>query len=492
MTAQNNTQKHICHECIGDEVLAEEVMEEGILSLCSYCEKTNKILPIREVASRIHEVLQEHFVLSPNEPSGLDYVLMREGIGAPWLRDGEYVADVIANVAGLNEHMASDVRESLSMLHRHEAISEGEEDPYDSEAQYEEREPSDQGFRFTWEVFRKEIQTHSRFFSSDAEEALDGIFGDIDALRTHRGNPVFREIGPNSSSHFVWRARTAQAVDEVKDILKSPASQLGPPPSKMARAGRMNAEGISVFYGAMEMETCVSEIRAPVGSRVVVGKFELLRTVRLLDLSAMARVSVNVSYFDSHYAINKGRAAFLRHLVREISRPIVPQDEVKEYLSTQVVAEYLANKAAPRLDGIIFPSSQTGGNGQNVVLFNHACRVEQHDLPEGTEVRVYMPTDEADDEYSAHYLIEIMETVPSETQQQRPISKTNVRRLGPIWLFEEDEPEENGHYGQPTLRLDLESLEVLDVKSVTYGSERRAVNRHRYAKSVQDVTPPPF
>ena len=251
----------------------------------------------------------------------------------------------------------------------------------------------------------------------------------------------------------------------------------------------MNAEGISVFYGAMEMETCVSEIRAPVGSRVVVGKFELLHTVRLLDLSAMAEVSVNISYFDSHYAINKGRAAFLRHLVREISRPVMPQDESKEYLSTQVVAEYLANKVEPRLDGIIFPSSQTGGNGQNVVLFNHACRVERNELPEGAEVQVYVPAANPDDEDAEYYGFDVIETVPSESQQQEPISKTKVRRLGPIWLFEEDGPEEDEHSGKPTLRLDLESLEVLDIKSVTYDSGRSAVGRHRYTKSDQKVSP---
>ena len=35
----------------------------------------------------------------------------------------------------------------------------------------------------------------------------------------------------------------------------------------------MNAAGISVFYGAMEEETCIAEARAPVGSYVVIGRF---------------------------------------------------------------------------------------------------------------------------------------------------------------------------------------------------------------------------
>ena len=54
----------------------------------------------------------------------------------------------------------------------------------------------------------------------------------------------------------------------------------------------MNAQGIPVFYGAMEESTCVSEVRPPVGSYVVLAKFELLRPMRLLDLLTLKDVYV--------------------------------------------------------------------------------------------------------------------------------------------------------------------------------------------------------
>ena len=41
----------------------------------------------------------------------------------------------------------------------------------------------------------------------------------------------------------------------------------------------MNAPGIRAFYGAMEESTCLAEIRAPVGSHVVVGRFQFTRPV---------------------------------------------------------------------------------------------------------------------------------------------------------------------------------------------------------------------
>ena len=128
----------------------------------------------------------------------------------------------------------------------------------------------------------------------------------------------------------------------------------------------MNAEGIPVFYGALDEPTCVAEIRPPVGSYVVLGKFELLARVRILDLTALSTAASELSYFDSNYTEVRSREKFLREWVKEISRPVIPQEEAREYLASQVVADYLANRVEPRLDGMIFNSSQTGGTGRNL------------------------------------------------------------------------------------------------------------------------------
>ena len=120
----------------------------------------------------------------------------------------------------------------------------------------------------------------------------------MDTLRTSGGQPVVREINPTDKERFFWRARKAQSIDELKAILKSPTSEMGPPPSRCATGGRMNAQGIPVFYGAFDPDTCVAEVRAPVGSHVVVARFELLRPVRLLDFDALSEVYVPGSHFD--------------------------------------------------------------------------------------------------------------------------------------------------------------------------------------------------
>jgi len=62
----------------------------------------------------------------------------------------------------------------------------------------------------------------------------------------------------------------------------------------------------------------------------------------------------------------------------------MPTDEAFDYLITQAIADYLATEV--NLDGIIYPSAQAGGKGQNVVLFHNAARVKRMELPPGTEI----------------------------------------------------------------------------------------------------------
>jgi hypothetical protein len=61
----------------------------------------------------------------------------------------------------------------------------------------------------------------------------------------------------------------------------------------------MNAQGISVFYGATDASVAIAEVRAPVGGRVAVAKFRITRPLRFLDLTALKDVHVMGSIFDA-------------------------------------------------------------------------------------------------------------------------------------------------------------------------------------------------
>ena len=169
--------------------------------------------------------------------------------------------------------------------------------------------------------------------------------------------------------------------------MKRPDLELSAPPAWAAAAGRMNARGISAFYGATAPEIALAEVRPPVGSRVALAKFNIIRPLRVLDLAALGEVMERGSIFDPDYAYRLGRMMFLRTLSNRMARPVMPDDQEMEYLPTQAIADYLSTEGQVPLDGILFPSVQVGGNGSNVVLFHKASRSEVLDIPKGTEIR---------------------------------------------------------------------------------------------------------
>lgn len=89
----------------------------------------------------------------------------------------------------------------------------------------------------------------------------------------------------------------------------------------------MNALGVSAFYGALDVATCRAEVRPPVGSHAVFAEFEILRSLRILDMDALARIAVHGSIFDPDYSTRLARAAFLRNFGNEIAQPVMPRDE---------------------------------------------------------------------------------------------------------------------------------------------------------------------
>ena len=483
MEAQDDDQvRRVCYECIGDQFLAAEVKGQATSGRCFHCGALQETIALRDLAHRVHEALHEHFRLTleyPDEP--YEYLMDREGL---WERRGDPVELVIGQLAWIEPEIATPIVELLSSQYSYRAVKEGEEDPYGAEAMYEAKSPDASSFRYTWRQFKQHIGSRSRFFSEIVEEMLGFIFGNLHAHIANDDTPVVREFKPGDETLAIWRGRRTQSTGDVKRIFMNLTQEMGPPPSRFAKAGRMNAEGIPVFYGATDRNTCVSEVRAAVGGQVVLGRFELLRPISLLDLDALASVYAQGSCFDPDYAEQEARAEFFRQLVAEISQPVMPQDESQEYIPTQVVAEYFAHRVEPRIDGIIFRSSQTGGDGRNLVLLNHACVVEPYFVPEGTDIEVYVHPYE-NGEYGSVF---VSETVPSPIPSEATQSESRQEgRPGPIRLFEDVEASDAEQHESPTLRLDLESIEVLNINGVSYESDPRTVARHRRTQEERDA-----
>lgn len=136
----------------------------------------------------------------------------------------------------------------------------------------------------------------------------------------------------------------------------------------------MNPAGVPAFYGAFERKACVAELRPLVGGTVVSGEFRLVREVKVLDFGRFEKANLGLmpSFFDSKYHSKMGRRDFLKYLHDAITVPVLPGAE-HDYLTTQMIAEYLVTHCKPLIDGVIFKSVQES-EGSNIVLFSHvAC-----------------------------------------------------------------------------------------------------------------------
>lgn len=466
-------------------------MRGGQVAPCDFCESESApTIELGELADRVHSVIEEHFQATSPYPEGIELLAAREG---HWVQSGEPVRDVIWDLINSPEAVADAIWEDLSEKHdprgKDAAIDPG---PYDSEAHYEERGIDTYEFAESWRSFKENISGRARFFNRFAEETLSHLFSGISELETHDGQPVVQQLAPEN---VFFRARVALSDEKLKSILQNLPGSLGVPPHGSARAGRMNPEGIGMVYGAMDAETCLAEVRAPVGSQVVIGRFSPVRQMRLLDLSLLQDVYLYGSLFDAEYTQALSRLYFLKSLVWELSAPVMPGTEGREYLPTQVVAEFLAAQKDMALDGVLFASSQVAGlegsddesdlgdgvtekesrpiAGKNIVLFPHACIHEAHELPIGTKVDVSLgrgDPDDSDDDIS------VTERVPVEGNETE-IGRRPSDIFDPFDTFAvmEEVPSFD-----PSIRLDLEGVFVLDVLGVGYRTTKRAVDRFRY------------
>ena len=168
----------------------------------------------------------------------------------------------------------------------------GEENPFEEDAQYEEKGVDDYESTAEWRRFEESLMSEGRYFNRTAEDILRSTFENLVEHRTNDGRSVLVDAGPGTSLTALYRARVFQSDDKLEEALKRPDKEIGSPPAIAAASGRMNAYGISVFYGATDASIALAEVRPPVGAKVVVGRFELLRPLQLLDIEALRSVTL--------------------------------------------------------------------------------------------------------------------------------------------------------------------------------------------------------
>ncbi|TPI29246.1 RES domain-containing protein [Mesorhizobium sp. B3-1-9] len=478
-------ERAICTGCVGEEYLSGEISRDGAEQVCHYCGERGKSYTLEEIAGRIEQAFEDHYTRTSTDADGIEWAMQKDPeIDYSWEREGEQTIYAIMNAADIPEEAAGDIQVILADEHGDfEMDKMGEETPFAEEAHYEEIMPSDEEWQEGWRDFEQTIKSEARFFSRTAAAQLSALFDDIDQLHTRGGEALVVNAGPDTSLSELYRARAFHSDERLKAALMRPDRELSAPPSFIAAAGRMNAKGISTFYGATEPHIALAEVRPPVGSQVAIARFEIIRPLRLLDLNKLEQISESGSIFDPSYARRLGRMMFLRKLTGRISRPVMPDDQDSEYLATQAIADYLATEGKVPLDGIIFPSVQAGNEGVNVVLFQKASRTVEIDFPKGTDLSAETWHDTADGperEYS------VIERVPPEPETRKPATPSFFDPSAIDWA----EPRGDYDDREVTLRIDPAGITVHVVEAVSFKTDEHTVRRYRWTKL--DATDEPF
>lgn len=470
--------KRVGHDCIREPYLANIVEYEGDICECDYSGEEQPCITLEELADRIEAAFEDHFSRTAQEPDGYESAMMRDReIDYEWYREGQETKQAIADAAQVSEEIASDVQSILEDRHysRHEA-EVGEEGEFSEEAHYEEIMPKDERWHEEWNSFERSIKTEARFFSRTAASHLSRLFDQIDQMRTRDNRSLVVRAGPDTEISHLYRGRVFQNGDALERAMARPDLELSAPPAWAASAGRMNARGISVFYGATAPEIALAEVRPPVGSRVAVGRFEIIRPLVLMDLTALDDLHESGSIFDPSYASRLTRMMFLRTLCKRMARPVMPDDQELEYLPTQAIADYLSTESSVPLDGIFFPSVQIGGTGLNAVLFHKAARTEELDIPEGTKISastysIYGDGPEPD--------FTVIEKVPPVKEDE----EIEEEHPWPFGLAMHDWTDwRNVDHRENTLRFDTDSLRIHEVGAIQISTSSHSVRRHHFEK----------
>lgn len=163
----------------------------------------------------------------------------------------------------------------------------------------------------------------------------------------------------------VFRAQQHNPSEKIET-----AKRLGSPPNYLAKDNRMSPAGISMFYGAFDVDTCFNEIvdATWAASLITTGTFTNLKPLTLIDFTKFKGVP---SLLDKSSLKNRAVAKFILSFLRDMATPVKPDDKTHlDYIPTQVVTEYLKYVLSGKMPvhGLIYNSVKKPG-GKCTVLF---------------------------------------------------------------------------------------------------------------------------
>lgn len=217
--------------------------------------------------------------------------------------------------------------------------------------------------------FEAEVRAERRYFRSKQTD---------DFLQTVLATSATRELNlPKGTS--LWRAQVGHTwrVDKKSSSPGLNVSLPAPFPAKRmlpltdrALENRANPKGIPFPYMATDKETAMSETRPWQGATLSVARFKTTRDIKLIDCSKDTGAPDPVTYVGTSM-INEPAPSERERVVwckinEGFSHPVERNDDVADYVATQILAELFKDNG---YDGLKYRSS-ISSSGTNIVLFD--------------------------------------------------------------------------------------------------------------------------
>lgn len=369
----NTETKHCCVNCFSEPEIIKFVHDSSLIGDCDYCGGKNLcVRDVNEVAEFIKQGVERYYE---------DVVHHGTHVSA----EGGYTSKTLGMQEILNYELEifSDSLDDPSELAQD--LAHGSWTPY---VRKNPHGPDSGLEQFeTWNEFCDLVKKEQRFTAfltsnerlhdeSHPHNFLNGI-----AHTINESLISILDVGTK-----IYRARIfTEGLDLNHEDLTSPEP-------RKTKNSRMSPAGISFFYGSLDPNTCIAEVRPTVGEKVVVAEFEVLEDLKIVNLSndfeePLSIFNENFSFYYEEYV-----KPFFSNFVVDISNPIRPTDTEIDYVPTQIFTEFIkmhqfqcqeqlyffnifnpttSNSQQPsvfRVRGLLFKSS-IKNNGTNVAFF---------------------------------------------------------------------------------------------------------------------------
>ncbi len=347
--------KFVCSNHIQDYAVIDFISRNAKEGICSYCypeDQDGNVVQLEELTYFLEKGITYFFGEANNE--GVAYDSEEGG----WLGTNVFDTDDLL----LNE-LAIDIDDSI--LFRDISCllpdySWCRKDPYKI---LEHKE-----LAFDWNRFCDLVKHKIRYtfflaksFDSERKELNQILFSIGDGVSDLN---LTRKIDINTK---IYRCRQHNLTEA--EIAATFDGLTSPPIMNAIYPNRMSPAGISMFYGAFDEETAVTEIYSLTDITekpyITIGTFNVTKELLIVDFTKLPQLSRFDETQRKHYYI----LLFFHSFVNDLSRKIkIDKENHIEYVPTQIMTEYFRYLYSKPIDGIIYNSSKDT-HGKCCVLF---------------------------------------------------------------------------------------------------------------------------